>query len=75
MQSVVNGKFARKKALKELRNKFIEESCTAADDEDRESEVKSIFGELVEEAVQEQIIKEHKRIDGRGLKRHQAYYV
>jgi polyribonucleotide nucleotidyltransferase len=68
VQSVVNGKFARKKALKEVRNKLIEESCTDADDEDRESKVKSIFGELVEEAVQEQIIKENKRIDGRGLK-------
>lgn len=68
VQSVVNGKFARKKALKEVRNKLIEEYCTDADDEDRENKVKSIFDELVEAAVQEQIIKESKRIDGRGLK-------
>jgi len=68
VQSVVSGKFARKKALKELRNKLIEEDCADADDEDRESKVKSIFGTLVEEAVQEQIIKENKRLDGRGLK-------
>lgn len=67
-QSVVNGKFARKKALKEVRNKLIEEYCTDADDEDIENKVKSIFDELVEAAVQEQIIKESKRIDGRGLK-------
>lgn len=68
VQSVVNGKFARKKALKEVRNKLIEKYCTDADDEDRENKVKSIFDELVEAAVQEQIIKESKRIDGRGLK-------
>lgn len=68
VQSVVKGKFARKKALKEARNKLIEEYCTGADDEDRENKVKSIFDELVEAAVQEQIIKESKRIDGRGLK-------
>lgn len=68
VQSVVNGKFARKKALKEVRNKLIEEYCTDADDEDIENKVKSIFDELVEAAVQEQIIKESKRIDGRGLK-------
>lgn len=68
VQSVVNGKFARKKALKEVRNKLIEEYCTGAVDEDRENKVKSIFDELVEAAVQEQIIKESKRIDGRGLK-------
>jgi polyribonucleotide nucleotidyltransferase len=68
VQSVVNGKFARKKALKEVRNKLIEEYCTGAVDEDIENKVKSIFDELVEAAVQEQIIKESKRIDGRGLK-------
>lgn len=68
VQSVVNGKFARKKALKEVRNKLIEKYCTDAEDEDRENKVKSIFDELVEAAVQEQIIKESKRIDGRGLK-------
>lgn len=68
VQSIVNGKFARKKALKEVRNKLIKEYCTDADDEDRENKVKSIFDELVEAAVQEQIIKKSKRIDGRGLK-------
>ena len=67
VQSVVNGKFARKKALKEVRNKLIEELCTDVDDEDRENKVKAVFDELVEEAVKEQIIKENKRIDGRGL--------
>ena len=68
VQSVVNGKFARKKALKEVRGRLIEEYCTDADDEGKENKVKSIFDELVESAVQEQIIKESKRIDGRGLK-------
>jgi polyribonucleotide nucleotidyltransferase len=68
VQSVVKGKFARKKALKEVRNKLIEEYCADADDENRENKVKSIFDELVEAAVQEQIIKESKRVDGRGLK-------
>jgi polyribonucleotide nucleotidyltransferase len=59
---------ARKKALKEVRNKLIEEYCTDTDDEDRENKVKTIFGELEEQVVKEQIIKENKRIDGRGLK-------
>ena len=67
-KSGVVGKMARKKALKELRNKLIEEYCTDTDDENRESKVKVIFEELVEQVVKEQIIKENKRIDGRGLK-------
>lgn len=68
VQSVVSGKFARKKALKELRNRIVEECCADTDDEDREGKIKEVFGALVEEALQEQIIKEHKRLDGRGLK-------
>jgi len=68
VQSVVPGKMDRKKALKELRTRLIEECCADTDDEDRESKIKEVFGVLVEEAVQEQIIKEHKRLDGRGLK-------
>lgn len=67
-KSRVIGKMARKKALKEVRDRLIEEYCTDTDDEDREEKVKTIFGELVEQVVQEQIIKENKRIDGRGLK-------
>jgi polyribonucleotide nucleotidyltransferase len=67
-KSRVIGKMARKKALKEVRNKLIEEYCTDTDDENRESKVKAIFGELEEQVVKEQIIKENKRIDGRGLK-------
>ncbi len=67
-KSRVIGKMARKKALKEVRDRLIEEYCTDTDDEDREKKVKTIFGELVEQVVQEQIIKENKRIDGRGLK-------
>ena len=68
VQSIVPGKMDRKKALKELRTRLIEECCADTDDEDRESKIKEVFGVLVEEAVQEQIIKEHKRLDGRGLK-------
>jgi polyribonucleotide nucleotidyltransferase len=67
-KSGVIGKMARKKALKEVRNKLIEEYCTDTDDEDKENKVKTIFGELEEQVVKEQIIKENKRIDGRGLK-------
>ena len=67
-KSRVIGKMTRKKALKEIRDRLIEEYCTDTDDEDREKKVKTIFGELVEQVVQEQIIKENKRIDGRGLK-------
>ncbi|MFQ5964441.1 MAG: polyribonucleotide nucleotidyltransferase [Candidatus Scalinduaceae bacterium] len=66
-RSRVIGKFARKKALKEVRDRLIEEYLTDTDDEDREEKVKTIFGKLVEQVVQEQIIKERKRIDGRGL--------
>jgi polyribonucleotide nucleotidyltransferase len=67
VQSLVKGKLARKKALKELRSKFIEEYCTDADEADKEGKVKEVYGALVEQAVQEQIINEKKRIDGRGL--------
>ncbi|MCR4289221.1 MAG: polyribonucleotide nucleotidyltransferase [Candidatus Scalindua sp.] len=67
VQSVVKGKLARKKALKEARGKFIEEYCTDADDEDKKNKAKEIYGVLVERAVQEQIINEKKRLDGRGL--------
>ena len=67
MQSLVKGKLARKKALKEARGKFIEEYCTDADDEDKKNKAKGIYGALVELAVQEQIINEKKRLDGRGL--------
>jgi len=69
VKSLVKGKLARKKALKELRGKFIEEYCTGADEEDKDKEdkVKDVYGALVEQAVQEQIINEKKRIDGRGL--------
>jgi Polyribonucleotide nucleotidyltransferase (polynucleotide phosphorylase) len=67
VQSLVKGKLARKKALKEARGKFIEEYCTDADDEDKKNKAKEIYGALVERAVQEQIINEKKRLDGRGL--------
>ena len=67
VQSLVKGKHARKKALKELRSKLIEECCTEEDDADKEDNVKEVYGLLVEHAVQEQIINEKKRIDGRGL--------
>jgi polyribonucleotide nucleotidyltransferase len=67
VQSLVKGKMARKKALKELRGKLIEEYCTDEDDADKEGKVKEVFGTLVEHAVQEQIIKDKKRLDGRGL--------
>ena len=67
VQSVVKGKLARKKALKELRGKLIEEYCTDADEADKEGKVKEVFGLLVEHAVQEQIINDKKRLDGRGL--------
>ncbi len=66
-QSLVSGKHARKKALKEVRGRLIEEYCTEADDDDKESKVKDIFDVLVEEAVKTQVINENKRIDGRGL--------
>ena len=67
VQSVVKGKLARKKALKELRGKLIEECCTDADEADKEGKVKEVFGLLIEHAVQEQIINDKKRLDGRGL--------
>jgi polyribonucleotide nucleotidyltransferase len=67
VQSVVKGKHARKKALKELRGKLLEECCTEGDDADKEGKVKETFGLLVEHAVQEQIINDKKRLDGRGL--------
>jgi polyribonucleotide nucleotidyltransferase len=66
-QSLVSGKHTRKKALKEVRNRLVEEYCADADDEEKENKVKDIFDALVEEAVKEQVIKENKRIDGRGL--------
>ena len=67
VQSVVKGKHARKKALKELRGKLLEECCAEEDDADKEGKVKEVFGLLVEHAVQEQIINDKKRLDGRGL--------
>ena len=67
VQSVVKGKLARKKALKALRGKLLEECCTEADEADKEGKVKEVFGLLVEHAVQEQIINDRKRLDGRGL--------
>ena len=67
VQSVVKGKLARKKALKALRGKLLEECCTEADEADKEGKVKEVFGLLVEHAVQEQIINDKKRLDGRGL--------
>ncbi|MHC4138318.1 MAG: polyribonucleotide nucleotidyltransferase [Planctomycetota bacterium] len=67
VQSLVKGKHARKKALKELRGKLLEECCTEEDDADKEGKIKEVFGLLVEHAVQEQIINEKKRLDGRGL--------
>ncbi len=66
-QSQVSGKHTRKKALKEVRNRLVEECCTDTDDEDKENKVKDVFAALVEAAVKEQVIKENKRIDGRGL--------
>jgi polyribonucleotide nucleotidyltransferase len=66
-QSQVSGKHIRKKALKEVRNRLVEEYCTDTDDEDKENKVKDVFAALVEAAVKEQVIKENKRIDGRGL--------
>ena len=67
VQSVVKGKLTRKKALKDLRGKLLEECCTEADDADKEGKVKEVFALLVEHAVQEQIINDKKRLDGRGL--------
>ena len=67
VQSVVKGKLARKKALKALRGKLLEECCTEADEADKEGKVKEVFALLVEHAVQEQIINDKKRLDGRGL--------
>jgi polyribonucleotide nucleotidyltransferase len=66
-QSQVSGKHIRKKALKEVRNRLVEEYCTDADDAEKENKVKDVFAALVEAAVKEQVIKENKRIDGRGL--------
>lgn len=66
-RSIVRGKHIRKKELKEVRDRLVEEYCTDEDNEGKEDKVKNIFDALVEEAVKEQIINENQRIDGRGL--------
>ncbi len=55
----IKEKLARRKALKELKNKIQEQY---------EEDISTIFKEIVDHRVREFIVKEGKRIDGRGIK-------
>lgn len=62
------GKHERKKALNEIINQIINEYCTDQEGAPTKKEIKTIFEKIETIVVRDQIIKEHKRPDGRGLK-------
>ncbi len=62
------GKQERKKALNEIVNQIINEYCTDQEGAPTKKEIKTIFERIETAVVRDQIIKENRRPDGRGLK-------
>ncbi|TLD42854.1 MAG: Polyribonucleotide nucleotidyltransferase [Candidatus Jettenia ecosi] len=62
------GKQERKLALNEILNQIIYEYCTDREDAPAKREIKAIFERVETVVVRDQIIKENKRPDGRGVK-------
>ncbi|MCF6157432.1 MAG: polyribonucleotide nucleotidyltransferase [wastewater metagenome] len=67
-RNVVPGKHERKQALNELQKQIIHEYCTDNEGAPSEKAVKIIFEEIEMLVVRDQIVKENKRPDGRGVK-------
>ncbi|GJQ58024.1 MAG: polyribonucleotide nucleotidyltransferase [Candidatus Scalindua sp.] len=67
-KSKVLGKHVRDGVLREIRSKVIDEYCVDPESEVSEGMVKDAFEKLEAQVVREQIVKERKRVDGRGLK-------
>ncbi|HHT9130701.1 MAG TPA: polyribonucleotide nucleotidyltransferase, partial [Candidatus Brocadiaceae bacterium] len=61
------GKEARKLALNELLTEIINEYCTDQEGAPTKKTIKAIFESIETMVVRDQIIKEEKRLDGRGL--------
>ncbi|NUN23398.1 MAG: polyribonucleotide nucleotidyltransferase, partial [Candidatus Jettenia caeni] len=62
------GKQERKLALNEILNQIIHEYCTDREDAPTKREIKAIFERIETVVVRDQIIRENKRPDGRGVK-------
>jgi polyribonucleotide nucleotidyltransferase len=67
-RNVVPGKKERKQALNELLVQIINEYCTGEEGAPAEKAVKAVFEKVEMIVVRDQIIKENKRSDGRGLR-------
>ncbi|MGQ3685230.1 MAG: polyribonucleotide nucleotidyltransferase [Candidatus Loosdrechtia sp.] len=67
-RNLTPGKKERKQALNELLDQIINEYCTGEEGAPEEKEVKKVFDHAEMLVVREQIIKENKRPDGRGLR-------
>ncbi|MDR4508508.1 MAG: polyribonucleotide nucleotidyltransferase [Candidatus Brocadiaceae bacterium] len=66
-KNITPGKFERKKALSEIQNQVVEEYCTEYEGAPTKKEIKAIFEKVETIVVREQIVKEGKRPDSRGL--------
>lgn len=62
------GKQERKHALNEILNQIIHEYCADKEDSPKKREIKAIFERIETIIVRDQIIKENKRPDGRGVR-------
>jgi len=67
-KSTVPGKHAREKELHEIRTKLLDEYSTDSDSNISEGMVNTVFEKLEAQVVREQIVREKKRVDGRGLR-------
>ncbi len=65
-KSLTPGKHARNEALKTVLDSLIEKYARGEEIKALDGQVKAIFTQLEEEAVRKLIIKERKRVDGRG---------
>lgn len=68
MKNQTPGKDARKLALKEVLNQIINEYCTDTEGAPAKNTIKAIFERIETVVVRDQIVKEGKRPDGRGLR-------
>ncbi|MDR4504639.1 MAG: polyribonucleotide nucleotidyltransferase [Candidatus Scalindua sp.] len=67
-KSTVPGKHARDGALGEICSKLLDDYCADGESEVSKGMVKAVFEKLEAQVVREQIVKEKRRVDGRGLK-------
>lgn len=67
-RNVTPGKQQRSESLNELLNQIIEKYCTDQEGAPTEKTIKTIFEKIETIVVRDQIIKENKRPDGRGIK-------